>query len=462
MRRLLFVIALFCTSGVLHAQKLGPVDWIFLVDTSKSMRGAGGTKDIFNDVKASIDAFVSEANRGDTVAIFTFDRDVRLHSSMTISAAARADLNSIVHSLEAEGNRTHLGAAIAEGLGRAESLRVRKDPARSRAVVLFTDGKEDVKGIENPIRIDSNIPRAGDAFIFFVSMGAHEPQLDAFASATPRTTVLKAPNAEAIRRVAREIRAKIPAPIPTPVIVTIEPSIIAFGNVDAGEQSEAREITLTSNRATRVSLTLANANGITMPAQSDIAVDPKTPAKVSIRLVVAEEAPPGPQRLLLQAPHARPAAITIDVIPPSLLERVLQALAALAVLLLIAFVFVQQQRKKNRLEGELEILRPRPAPDAAFVGLPKLQASEVNLSSILPIDVLGGSDARLFVQRKAGKKKVWISAQSGTLRINDVETPMSDLYDADTIEIGDAKLRFNRVGDERPLEADYANQEGSL
>ena len=35
-------------------------------------------------------------------------------------------------------------------------------------------------------------------------------------------------------------------------------------------------------------------------------------------------------------------------------------------------------------------------------------------------------------------------------RINDVETPMTELYDADTIEIGDAKLRFNRVGDERP------------
>jgi hypothetical protein len=66
-----------------------------------------------------------------------------------------------------------------------------------------------------------------------------------------------------------------------------------------------------------------------MPAQSDITVDPKTPAKVSIQLVVAEEAPPGPQRLMLQAPHARPAVITINVIPPSPLVRVLQALAAL-------------------------------------------------------------------------------------------------------------------------------------
>ncbi|HET8773728.1 MAG TPA: hypothetical protein VFP80_08055, partial [Thermoanaerobaculia bacterium] len=101
----------------------------------------------------------------------------------------------------------------------------------------------------------------------------------------------------------------------------------------------------------------------------------------------------------------------------------------------------------------LEILRPAPAADAAFVGLPKLQASEVALSAILPAEVLGGNDARLFVRRKAGRKKVWISATGGTLRINDVETPMSELYDADTIEIGDAQLRFNRVGDERQEEA---------
>lgn len=58
---------------------------------------------------ASIDSLVSEANDGDTVTIYAFDRDVRLHSSMTIDATARNDLNDFVHSLEAEGNRTHLG-----------------------------------------------------------------------------------------------------------------------------------------------------------------------------------------------------------------------------------------------------------------------------------------------------------------------------------------------------------------
>lgn len=361
MRRLPLAAVLLFVAGVAHAQKLGPVDWIFLVDTSKSMRGVGGTKNIWGDVKGSLHSFMREAGDGDTVAIYAFDRDVR-----------RIDVAAI-DSLEAEGNRTHLGAAIAKGLEHAESLRAGADPRRTRAVVLFTDGREDVRGIENPIRIMANVDRVGDTFVYFVSMGEHESQLDDFAEATERTTVLKAPTVEKIRNVANEIRARIP-------VKQLEP-------------------------------------------------------------------PPPPPPLPPPPPK------------PSPWIPALKALIALAPLALIAFFLLQHQRKKNRLEGELEILRPRAAPDAAFVGLPTLQANEVALSAILPLDALAGSDARLFVRRKDGRKRVWIAAQSGSLRVNDVETPMSELYDADTIEIGEAKLRFNRVGDERPLES---NQEGDL
>ena len=366
-RRFPLTIALLFLAGLAQAQELGPVDWIFLVDTSKSMVGAGkGSKDIFGDVQASLETFVREANDGDTVAIYAFDRDVRMNTIADVNAKTRADLPEIIHSLQAEGNRTHLGAAIAKGLERSEALMARGDPTRTRAIVLFTDGKEDVKGIDNPTRIETNIPRAGDAFIYFVSMGEHEPKLDAFAAATPHTTVLRAPTVEAIRGVAQQIRKTLPPPPPPPKVAQ-------------------------------------------KPAQP----------------------PPPPPK-------------------PSALARALKILIPLAILAVAAFAFIQNHRKNNRLEGELEILRPQTVD--AYVGLPRLQASEVALSALLPLDALGGSDARLFVRRKDGRKKVWISARSGSLRINDVETPLSQLYDADTIEIGDAKLRFNRVGDVRPEE----------
>lgn len=365
MRPLSLAALLLCLTGALHAQTLGPVDWIFLVDTSKSMRGIGGTKDIWTDVKVSLETFVREAGKDDSVMLYAFDADVREIK------APRADLFREIVALPAEGKRTHLGAAIAEGLARAESLRgPGSDATRRQVVVLFTDGKQDTKGIENPVPIAANLERVGKSFIFFVSMGDHEPQLDAFDAATEQATVLKAPTPEAIRNIAQEIRAKIPKvsePLPPP------------------------------------------------------SLPPPPP-------------PPPP------APESFP---------------IIKAAVGLAVLALIAFLAFQQQRKKNRLEGELEILRP----DAAFVGLPSLHANEVALSSILPPAALAGSDARLFVRRKAGRKKVWIAAQGGSLRINDVETPMSELYDADTIDIGDARLRFNRVGDERPFES---NQEADL
>src|SRR3954452_3384520 len=138
------VLLLFAVAA--RAQPRGAVDWIFLVDTSKSMRGVGG-KNIFPDVKASIDSFVRAASDGDSVAIFTFDSGVRLHASTEIRGTARDDLVNIVDALEANGNRTPLGLAIREGLERAAALRARGDKTRVQAVVLFTDGEEDVRGI---------------------------------------------------------------------------------------------------------------------------------------------------------------------------------------------------------------------------------------------------------------------------------------------------------------------------
>ena len=56
----------------------GGIDWIVVVDTSASMRGVGGTKNIFTQVKNSITDFVNTARVGDTVTLYTFDQDVQL------------------------------------------------------------------------------------------------------------------------------------------------------------------------------------------------------------------------------------------------------------------------------------------------------------------------------------------------------------------------------------------------
>jgi hypothetical protein len=170
----------------------------------------------------------------------------------------------------------------------------------------------------------------------------------------------------------------------------------------------------------------------------------KTPARVHLHIDVANDAEPGSSTVTLKAGNAR-ATATLTVTKPSPFRW----LALLPFIAAIGWFAHSRYRRNNQLEGELEIVQPRVAQEAMFVGLPRLASSEVALSAIVPREALGGSDARLFVRRNGSKKEVWIAANGGSLRVNDIETPTSALYDADTISIGDAKLRFNRVGHER-------------
>jgi Mg-chelatase subunit ChlD len=437
-RRIVPAAVLLLIAVAARAQPRGAVDWVFLIDTSKSMRGIGG-KNIFPDVKASIASFVREASDGDSVAIFTFDSDVRLHASTEIRGGARDDLVSIIDALEANGNRTHLGLAIQKGLERAAALHAGGDKTRVQSVVLFTDGKEDVRGLAHPVPIAASLDRVDGTYVFFVSMGKdeHEEQLDEFARQATNATVLRAPTREGIAEVAQKIRSRLPRL--EPARITIQPSTLDFGDVRRGKSVEGG-VMIDADRPAQVALQLAEApGGVTMEPQTV-----KTPARVHLRINIADDAAPGKGSLTFKAGNAT-ALGTLTITKPSPLRW----LALLPFLAAIAWFAWSRHQRNNRLEGELEILQPRVAPEAAFVGLPRLAASEVALSAIVPPEALGGVDARLFVRRSGGQKQIWIAASGGSLRVNDIETPTSALYDADTISIGDAKLRFNRVGHER-------------
>ncbi len=96
----------------------GGIDWILVVDTSASMRGVGGTKNIFEPVKNSVTEFVNTARLGDTVTIYTFDKDVTLNADdiKITSNPDRGKLKQIISSLQAEGVRTHTGKAVQKAL----------------------------------------------------------------------------------------------------------------------------------------------------------------------------------------------------------------------------------------------------------------------------------------------------------------------------------------------------------
>src|SRR5262245_1628826 len=98
----------------------GNVDWIFVLDTSASMHGAGGTANIFGKVKDAISNFIRTVREGDTLTLYTFDRDTTLRGHIRVSGEIdKSDLLKIVEDLPSEGDRTYTGKAIHDALNRA-------------------------------------------------------------------------------------------------------------------------------------------------------------------------------------------------------------------------------------------------------------------------------------------------------------------------------------------------------
>jgi Mg-chelatase subunit ChlD len=158
----IFVLALISShlsTAFAQTTPKGGIDWILVVDTSASMRGVGGTKNIFEQVKNSVNEFVNTARLGDTVTIYSFDKDVTLKATSIpiTSNPDRGKLKQIIKSLQAEGMRTHTGKAVQQALQYSAQLNQRPDTiGRTVSIVLVTDGVEDVRGIPNPVPIPSN------------------------------------------------------------------------------------------------------------------------------------------------------------------------------------------------------------------------------------------------------------------------------------------------------------------
>jgi hypothetical protein len=474
----------------------GEVDWIFVLDTSASMRGAGGTKDIFGKVLSALGDFIRSARPGDSVTIYTFDRDTNMHPTVHIADETdKRDLLSMLQGLQANGDRTHTGKAIHDALVRAGELKKRSEAAhRVGSIVLLTDGLEDVRGISNPITIPSNVTLVPNSqpYIFFVSLGQeHDQQIEDFVNDPAlegRGEVVRDPGAENIETLADRIRepieeaAEAPAPSPTPVNITVEPSSLDFGQIEPGAYSTRQSINVRSNTATTVTLTLEGSNSgpirLAEPS-SPIALKANESVPVNVQLVATPDASDGARAFVLKAaPRSDVGDYSPDiVVKPALAEarvnvahvalwrRLLKWLALFLIVLLIAVVLYSlyrgntpwaiwgDLRNRKKLEGEIEMLRPMQHEEGP-INLGRLNANSVTLSALVPDGVTADSDAELTTAYQNGVKRVQLHRTQGAVRVNHAEVAFTDLYDSDIIELGDARLRFNWLGHERPTESE--------
>ncbi|MBW4689657.1 MAG: VWA domain-containing protein [Komarekiella atlantica HA4396-MV6] len=322
---ILALMSIFHLSTVLaQTTTKGGIDWILVVDTSASMRGVGGTKNIFAQVKNSITEFVNTARLNDTVTIYTFDKDVTLNATNFAinNNLDRGKLKQIISSLQAEGIRTHTGKAVQKALQHSALLNHRTDAlGRTVSIVFLTDGVQDVRGIPNPVPIPSNTEflrqQQCKPYIFFVSLGLkeHEKQLNDFASNPAlcgKGQVLRDPGGVQLNQLAQNIRPvliqpKLDVTLPTANLQPVLPGTI----------SKPLNINSISNVNAKVSLQLEDPsqNGIRLiPPDRTIDLIANKTTVIPVRLQIPAEAKGGTSslRLVLTIANKAIAPITVD------------------------------------------------------------------------------------------------------------------------------------------------------
>lgn len=459
----------------------GRVDWIFVLDTSASMRGAGGASDIFDEVKRALEDFINAAEQGDSVTFYTFDRDTTPRPTVRISDDTdRRDLRNTLRGLDANGDRTYTGKAVRDALERARELWERGEAEHRRpSIVLLTDGIEDVRGIPNPVSIPSNVQRIpGAPYIFYVSLGKeHDSRLEEFVKGQGGK-VLRATDEEKIQQLVNAIRQPLEQPTPTPtptpvqVNISVEPINLDFGEVEPGKQTRSATLNLSSNADIVVQLSLEDRPpGINLAEPSaPIELKAGQPTSVEVLMNVTDDAADGARTFLLTSDVRddmgslpSDAVIKRGRAEGRLVVRHVSLLRTLgwwfAVILFVSLVALTAYcvyagttpwglrswlAARRLLEGELEVLRPRPAqPEQAFIDLGRLNSRRVALSQFVPDGAARDDDAELETAYAKGVKSVRLRRTQGGVRVNGAEVAFADLYDGDTVELGDARLRFN-------------------
>lgn len=321
---ILLFMSIFQLGGAFAQTPKGGIDWIVIVDTSASMRGAGGTKDIFNQVKSSINEFVNTARLGDTITIYSFDSDVTLQAQeITINSNPdRGKLKQIINNLKANGLRTHTGKAVKQALQTSARLNQRPNHAdRNVSIVFLTDGLEDVQGIPNPVPIpqSTQLLRGQECkpYVFFVSLGLreHEKQLNQFANNPAlcgKGRVLRDPGGVQLNKLAQNIRPVLIKPQ-----LDVNLSTTDLPPVLPGTTVKSLKINGISNVKSKVNLQLKDLDksGIRLVSPSTINLAANQQKVIPVNLQIPQNAQGGNRklRLVLTATDKTIAAQTLDL-----------------------------------------------------------------------------------------------------------------------------------------------------
>ena len=185
------------------------IDVALIIDTSNSMKDptrAGGKRKIDAAVEAAIE-IVSLLKPTDQAAVIGFN------ATATVAATLSGDKAALTAALQALPNTQAGGTQIDLGLvaGLAELLSTRHVAANNRSIILVTDGAQSV-GQEQAVRDAAAAIKATGIKIVSVGLG---PDIDVALLtevATAPNLFYRAPAAEDLLRIYREVARLIPCP----------------------------------------------------------------------------------------------------------------------------------------------------------------------------------------------------------------------------------------------------------
>jgi hypothetical protein len=282
-----------------------------------------GARNIFPLVQETLRRFIPEVRDGDNLTIIGFDETSRILSAAIPktmrSHSDREAVVQLINGLMARGPWTQTGLALKDALNEVYS---RSDKNRPAAIILFTDGREDVRGIRNPVRIPDAIRLIRDRdipYVFYVSLGTEpdpglkkfldEINTKAFAEnkkARPHGLLFDDPGAAHLAEEARRIRDTIEGL--RWLSLGLEPKALDLGRMRPGGPAREGSVELWSPLPTTVRLEL-----LEIPADYNIEGIPDTLTcgpeqwnRAQFSVSVADTADRGPHSFKLRVEPIEP------------------------------------------------------------------------------------------------------------------------------------------------------------
>ncbi len=456
-------------SGIALAQTTqGPLDMVLIIDTSKTMRGAGGAANIFPRVQDVSRGFLSDLRLEDTFTLIAFDSDSRVEPTVLLASEdERQKLSDKITALRPEGDWTYTADALLNGLAEADRL-AKQYPTHTQVVLILTDGLNDPpKGARAsaPSLKAVTEPYAGRPwYVYQVQLG---PEVDealskALKSFTNGITIHDrgGANLDALRKQIQERR-----PPSNPVELRLEPDKlkIKVREIGKSESQIAKLILPEGLPAGALSVTIADPSAFPM----DIDITPEIVAlldgAVSLRVnatarsKTANGTHSGALRLeaapvqgIALAPTEVPLDIETSLIPP-LWPKILAAILAAAVLASVVFFAIKRLRERC-LDGQLEYWpQGRPQERKSISDLRPFKGRAVLGSTQIPLSAELVGAATLTPRKVAGQYHVVVTAAEGkNLTTGGRRQTEIVLYDRDTFLLEGWEFHYRGAVGVRP------------